>query len=165
MTVTLFCRSTWTNRALAKRSKERVARDLDAIRGLALAVDWCNERGITVEFKRISNGEYDAEANKILVTCSGMPETQLHVLLHECGHHLFKTSSTARAQQTCDARRGTLVYTVNGLGEEFEAWSRGRRLAERLGISLTERYETYRIRCLSTYIDWARNKGKGYEEA
>lgn len=163
--VASFDKSAWIDRAWRKKkSVARLRSDIRGIRGLESVVRWCEERGLEVEFKRVSGGEYDPENSRILVSSAAKPETQLFILLHECGHHLFESSATARAQVAQDARKGSIAYTVNHLAEEFEAWARARKLADRLKVPLDESFERYRVRCLNTYIEWAADRGRGYDD-
>jgi hypothetical protein len=84
---------------------------------------------------------------EVRVSSRGSADHALAVALHECGHVLVHLQRRRRkdvpvagrvwADQDSDAgRRATRSAGVLGLQEEFAAWERGRRLAQRLGLKL-----------------------------
>lgn len=135
-----------------------------AIDHLTMLVYWCESRGIEIDFRRMTGGEWDPETNTILCSSAASPEKQVHTILHEIGHWMYETGHAARSQATSEARKGSVRYAVDHLGEEYEAWALGARLARSIGISLGESWERYRTECLATYIDWASSRGRGYDD-
>lgn len=154
-----FNRHTWEERVRTSKVKDRRYRDMIAVRDLSTVIEWCRVQGIEVGFTRMSNGEYDPDNQQISVSSAARPETQLFILLHECGHHLFKTTGRSQVEPT---RVGSTAYVVEHLSEEFEAWRLGSELAQDLDIALTKHWHVYKTRCLASYIDWAAKRGQGY---
>lgn len=152
-----FDRETWLHRVRSRKDTSRVDRDEVAVDGLDRIINWCTARAITVEFRKISDGTYYGDEKKIVISSSAAPETQLWLILHECGHHLFTLPSYQRTP-----RIGTITYCVNELAEEFAAWDSARKVAIELGITLDAKFERFRLRCLYQYVDWAAKRGKGY---
>ncbi len=142
-------------------------RDLVAIKGLAQLLDWCEKRNIEVIFSRKQGGVYLWEDKKIKLNGRLQPEKQLHVALHECGHHLIGMKDRHERfgmgySQDDPAITRTFHHRCDILDEEFDAWHRGRRLATRLGIELEkDRYDVTRTEMLRTYLKWALRL-KGY---
>ena len=47
-------------------------------------------------------------------------------------------------------------YKVDVISEEIEAWQRGKKLAERLGIYINEdKFNEIMNKCIFTYVEWA----------
>ena len=144
--------------------------DIASIEGLSVIVDWCYSRGLIVEFIKTRNGGlYDHEDKRINVSCHLRPEKQLHTLLHECGHHLVEARGHNATDRFGNGYRNvnpdilrTFVHEVDLLDEEFEAWSRGLRLAERLNVSVNvESYNSTKAKCIKTHLK-AALKVDGY---
>lgn len=154
----IFDRDIWLKR-IKKYTKNRQEWSLYAINNLPHIISWCEQRSINVEFTKTPSGEYLQDDNIINVSITASPEIQMYLLLHECGHYLIKVSSTFRDN---NSKFGSVSYVVNRLGEEFDAWGRGRALGERLGIVIGSRFEHYRTRCLNSYVKWASARGYGY---
>ena len=124
---------------------------------------WCESRGISVSFVREPNGEYDLNDRSISINGRLAPETQLFILLHECGHSLIGTRQRRQrygnGHSAVDvdlrfARR--LLHRIDVIDEELEAWHRGLKLAKRLGIQINvDRYNLVRARCIKAYARWA----------
>jgi hypothetical protein len=102
---------------------------------------------------------------KQITICSRLGiENKLYTLLHECGHALirenlgrFEKEYTVQVEAWGDARKERSArYKVETLEEEIEAWKRGKRLANRLGIRINEnRFNIHKTESLMTYIRWA----------
>ena len=114
-------------------------------------IDWAEKKNWTVGFY----STYSAMRwwDKEIEICSRLsPETQLHDLLHECGHlilHLNHAKYRERfpfSDMTEDlknlrhrkSRRKSKRYKVDEIAEEIEAWEQGRKLAKRLNIQLNK---------------------------
>jgi len=129
---------------------EEASENAAAVDDIAILMDWCVKNGLTVEFS--SEGQlYYPLQKMITISLRNPPGTQLAYLLHECGHFLIKKSGNPRYLEptTGDAR-------LQEIDEEYEAWSRGEKLAMRLGLSLnTDTF--YRIKDMSirSYFKWA----------
>lgn len=136
-------------------------RDLVAIRGLERLVSWCSHRKIEVDFARKFGGLYDRQIRKISINGRLNPENQLHIALHECGHHLIGVKDRherfGMGYSQSDPRvTRTFHHRCDILDEEFDAWHRGKRLASRLGIHITKvRYDQTRTEMLRSYMKWA----------
>jgi hypothetical protein len=52
-------------------------------------------------------------------------------------------------------KKNTLKYKIVCLEEEFEAWNRGKKLAQRLGLNVTQKdFDKTKIACMKTYVTW-----------
>jgi len=135
---------------------------MSCINDLVAVIDWCSFRKLTVRFGKRPNGLYEHSELAITINCHLAPEIQLHVLLHECGHHLIDSQKPKdRFVQGYDAAndpevKRTMTHRVDVVDEELEAWHRGAKLAKRLGIKLDrERYNQTRSEYVKTYMKWA----------
>ena len=135
--------------------------DAVCIDQLAALIEWCEGRGLVVEFVRTRNGGvYDHDAKCIRVSCHLPPEKQLHTLMHECGHHLVETKDRDSTDRFGNGYRASdpnvfnkFVHEIDMLDEEFEAWARGLRLAERLNIIVNmENYNHTKAECIRTHL-------------
>lgn len=143
----------------SKDIDEKYGRDLVAITGIEKVIAWCNERSLVVNFTRDSDGTFEPNDSEIEITGRGRPETQLFWLLHECGHFLIERCESRVAHgiiaEALNDKR-SLVARVALVDEESEAWDRGKSLAERLGIHVSqERFNEFRAKALATYFKWA----------
>ena len=146
------------NNSRSKYNKHQYARDLLAIAAISTVIEWCNKRSLVVEFTNGSDGKYDSAEQKIEINGRSLPETQFYWLIHECGHFLIDNSGTGRTifAATSPTDQRSLTTRIAYVDEEFEAWKRGRRLAERLGIFINQqRFDQHRARALATYLRWA----------
>ena len=138
-------------------------RDLDAVKGLEVLVDWCAFRRIGVDFtNKHPGGLYNPEEKVIYINSVQGPERQLYVLLHECGHLLIDDKSETtelrfkNGYYTDPEVKKKFIYRCTVLEEEFEAWHRGRKLATKLGIKINEElYDSLKGKFLKTYMLWA----------
>lgn len=151
----------WRTRAERKfnRHKDRseFQRELRFIRDIEVVIAWCDARGVLVEFKRKPSMYYPDGSN--IVVAAGLPtESRLHVLLHECGHHLIgsKDEHERFGRGYSDERTRSAHHKLDVLEEEFEAWHRGFKLAARLGVKVDkDSFDRTRITHLKTYVRWA----------
>jgi len=100
-----------------------------------------------------------ALADKIVsINTTRSIETQLYILLHECGHVLIHNNDNIvgyREVQESFKERSD-IHKVFSVMEEAEAWKRGKRLARRFGIEINEeKWNKDLSRALNKYIKWA----------
>lgn len=147
----------------------RLSDEIAAINGLKVVIEWCNFRRINVVFtNRRSAGVYQIEERTIYINSRQSLEKQLFVLLHECGHLLIddRSETTERRFQhgyyseDKDIRR-KFIHRCTVVEEEFEAWHRGLRLANKLGIQINERnFAALKAYMLKSYMKWALHDPK-----
>jgi hypothetical protein len=159
---------TQARRRLFQREKKRrpdakllYGRELGAINGISTVIEWCNQRSIVVDFIQVisgpfADGSYDPQTKIIEINARSRPETQLFYLLHECGHHLIAQCGDKRIRHVTHNQllndKRSLVSKIDEIAEEFEAWIRGRKLAERLDIYVNAvRFEQEKAEALATY--------------
>ncbi len=108
--------------------------------------------------------EFHRQYKRICINSSLGIEKRLYSLLHECGHLLIQDNKKNYSKEYAshvsvwsDGRKNkTDKYKISLIGEEYEAWKRGARLAKRLGIKLNkDRYEQYKAHCIMSYLHWA----------
>ncbi len=149
------------NKVSAERRAEQEVEDRYYISGIEKVLDWCTQKGLTVEWVRSQGGSYDPTEKVITVSSSSVPRIQLQVLLHECGHHLIGRPKAGQRYSmgygnTHDNRSD--LHKIDILDEEFEAWERGWKLGKRLGAlkqSDRSEFNRYRVRMLKGYVNWA----------
>ena len=136
-----------------------------------LRVDYAKVKEYATEvlgYEVLEGSDYVDECNayrKEISICSRTGiENKLYGLLHECGHALirkdwgkFSKEYSARVAGDWDGRKARSDrFRVATIEEEVEAWKRGKRIANRLGIELNEeRFEIHKTECLMSYIRWA----------
>lgn len=171
-----FDRSRWLKRIRSRLSRRGVvdeathAREFAMVLSLEKVIDWAKTREITIEFIKISIARFHSGTRRVEVSTHLPVETQLHVLLHELGHFLIEedgeTSMLHRFPNgyykvTNDLPGRGILHKVDVIAEEFEAWERGRRLAEDLGVALERSsYDQTRARYLQSYFKWALKRGR-----
>lgn len=149
------------------RSKLKVD-DRATLAAIDVVLAWCDQERITVEFKRkiddATGGWYWYRERRIVVSSRMKLQHRLWVLLHECGHHLVAEADAAIGKSSEERTHGAVVQSgdprvdsflrrIAEFDEEFEAWKRGRALAERLGVRLDERsWQRFQGRCLRVYL-------------
>ena len=119
---------------------------------------WLDEKNYHVDFDRKGDDSVDTSNKIVSINSTRTEETQLYILLHECGHVLidanekivkYKQVQEKFSEKTCMNK----VFTVM---EEVEAWKRGRLLARRLSIPIDEeKWNRDMSRALNKYIKWA----------
>jgi len=160
----------WRKRSWAKHQRSSLNKDeadrqrLDDERGIAnleRIVRWCDGRGVEVVFCRRSGAVYLGQQNMIRVSDRMSPRLQAYFLLHECGHFLVgardKHERFGMGWHTDDERdKRTFHHRCDVVEEEFEAWYRGWRLAQRLRLDIDKGdYDRIRIKNLKTYLCWS----------
>ena len=121
-------------------------------------VGWLDDKGYHVEFD-IKGDDSVALADKIVsINTTRSTETQLYILLHECGHVLIHNNDHIigyrEVQENFKERSD--IHKVFQVMEEAEAWKRGKFLARRFGIEINEeKWNKDLSRALNKYIKWA----------
>lgn len=136
--------------------------DVSYIRNLSKVVEWCKSQRLLVEFVSKDGGEYCYAERRITVCKGTSPQHQLHVLLHECGHHLIgRPKPHERFGMGYDndeaAENRTIHHKLDILEEEFEAWHLGWKLGRQLRVLKTsdkQAFDRNRTRSLKLYVDW-----------
>tara|TARA_B100000131_G_C18078167_1_gene597189 strand:+ start:795 stop:1196 length:402 start_codon:yes stop_codon:yes gene_type:complete len=121
---------------------------------------WAQDYGYDVQIDRYGDDSIDEESRIISINSKNSIETQLYVLLHECGHLLiYKNGSSFGLKDVMSKySERTKIHRVFRVIEEAEAWKRGRSLANRLYIDIDdEKWNRAVARALGKYMDWARN--------
>lgn len=153
--------------SLRSRQKTAVAEafgvwnvDNRAIEDLSCVVAWCQEKRIDVDFVKKPLGTYHCAEKKISISARLNPLKQLVVLLHECGHYLIghdedhERFGMGYPQSEPEVTR-TFHHRLTCLEEELEAWHRGWKLAQRLGLALKrEEFDEVRLECIRSYVKW-----------
>lgn len=135
-----------------------LVRALDAISDIGKVVNWCDKNNINVVFDNSAGGKY--LPGNVTVNFSLYPERQLHVLLHECGHHVIAEKASNmrfwRGYEEDDpTHKKTTAHRIDVLHEELEAWHEGLQLSERIGIHIDrDRYNVSRSVYVKTYLKW-----------
>ena len=124
-------------------------------------VDWLERledyavlKGIKVVFSSYTKAYYLDKL--IYIPLKASPLVQTMLLLHELGHALIGMRQPGERFGLGYSRVGrracALISRVDSMDEEFEAWYRGEKLAERLGIQLPERnWRVFKARQLKAY--------------
>ena len=132
-----------------------------------MVANWLRTKGYTVEYSYNAVDEIQFADKKIIISTRTSPENRLYSLLHECGHLLeYNNSASYRKKYPLaerillDARtQQSIQGRVETVGEEIEAWNKGEKLADRLGIKMNkQRYKKYAAKQVITYIDWASER-------
>lgn len=144
----------------------RLSRNLAAIEGIDALVAWCTKQGIVVGFDEKSGGAYTPGQASVNSRLS--PERLLHVLLHECGHHVVAARRGERrficGYEAVDVHlRKTTTHRIDVLHEELEAWYEGALLAERIKTLIDrDRFNRTRAEYIKSYLRWVLRE-RGYE--
>ena len=122
--------------------------------------DWIMSKGYRVTCYTDADDKLEFEEKQIHIDSRQHAESRFYTLLHECGHLLI--SQTANQFQkdhpmyamSCDVRRyRSKAYQVSLVAEEIEAWKRGRRLANRLGLQINDaKFDRLMTDCVMSYI-------------
>jgi len=145
-----------------KRIRERLLED-----GFSRTAEWLEKKGWTYECDYCVRDEMFPQGKHITISKRQGQEKQLYSLLHECGHLLIQNNDekyersypTQARMNQFQAHRGiekSKDYKVDVVREEIEAWDRGKKLANRLGIFVDEKnFRKVSSQCIYTYIEWA----------
>jgi hypothetical protein len=119
---------------------------------------WLEDRGYYLVIDQDGDNTVDVESKIISISSTRSKETQLHILLHECGHVLVHNNGD---KMNCrkiynEYSEQSKIYKVFTVIEEIEAWSRGLKLAERLSIPINKtKWNRDVSRAIWKYMDWA----------
>jgi len=123
---------------------------------------WAATKGYKVFGKWEIDAFYDKDKEIVYSLRTKSEKNQMYSLLHECGHALAFESKgytnrfptmAAKRFKTAKVNRRTNAFKVESIIEEYDAWSRGLKLAERLGIEIDkEDYGKYASRYVMSYI-------------
>ena len=168
-----FDQTVWLDRAERRLrngtcAPDRHDADVRSIVSIGAVVSWCARRRVSVSFTRSPGAQYDDATRTIQVNGRLRPETQLHMLLHECGHHLVTSGTHGRFPRgygAVGAVKRSTAHRIDVLDEELDAWDRGLRLARRLNLGVdSTRYADTRAKCVRSYALWVA-KVEGYDDA
>jgi hypothetical protein len=134
------------------KAKKMFDDDILIISDIEKVVSWCLENDILVHFTGTS-GLYTHASKTITVSSRMNTKNQLHILLHEVGHYLISQEPENNRYTTS---KTSTQYKIDTLEEEFEAWTKGLRLAHELKINIDEpQFNKMRSSMLMTYVEWA----------
>ena len=136
---------------------------LDAYIGLVC--EWLDKRNYYVEFSSSGDDSVDRVNRIVSINTTRSLETQVHVILHECGHVLIAESDPVVSgidEVLKKYSNKSKIHKTFTVIEEVEAWKRGLKLAKRLGIPINkEKWNKDVARALYKYMLWAPG-AKGY---
>ena len=129
---------------------------------IEMITQWAATKGYKVLGKYEEDAYYEDEKEIVYSLRTKEKKNQVYSLLHECGHALayeskgyqnrFPTLAKHRFK-TAKVNPRTNTYKVESILEEYDAWSRGLALADRLGIELDkEDYGKYASRWVMSYV-------------
>jgi len=127
-----------------------------------MITQWAATKGYKVFGKWEIDAFYEDEKEIVYSLRTKEKKNQMYSLLHECGHALayeskgyknrFPTMSKRRFK-TAKVNPRTNAFKVEQIIEEHDAWERGLKLAERLGIEIDkEDYNKYASRWVMSYV-------------
>jgi Zn-dependent peptidase ImmA (M78 family) len=124
---------------------------------------WLSNRGWEIEFFSRIDDCIDFTNKKIYVNGRRTPQSQIFGALHEAGHLILSETADykERFRESDDLHRRAervkepLKVRVQTLGEEWEAWCLGERLAQQLDIRINiSSFYTARDKDIKTYASW-----------
>lgn len=119
---------------------------------------WLENKGYYVDFDRKGDDSVDTSNKIVSINNTRSLETQLYILLHECGHILIHNNEDIVKYKDVQEKfsEKTKINKVFTVMEEVEAWKRGKSLAKRLNIEINEeKWNKDLSRALYKYILWA----------
>lgn len=135
---------------------------LDYKESINIITQWAATKGYKVLGNWGEDAFYDKDKEIVYSLGTKNKKNQLYSLLHECGHALafeskgYKDRFPTMAKQrfkTAKVNPRTNTFKVESILEEYDAWSRGLALAQRLGIKVDrEDYGKYASRNVMTYV-------------
>ncbi len=94
----------------------------------------------------------------------GREELMTYLLLHEIGHVIILSDKKYKIKfkDLSDfVSKSSLSFRINVLYEEMDAWYQAFLLGKKLKIPIDrKRFESYKTRCLRTYMSWALETNK-----
>ena len=125
---------------------------------IEVLVGWLDNKGYYVDFDRNGDDSVDTSSKIVSINTTRTSETQLYILLHECGHVLIHNNENVVKYRDVQERflEKTVINKVFTVMEEVEAWKRGKLLARRLRINIDEeKWNKDVTRALHKYMRWA----------
>lgn len=136
--------------------------------GISILISWLDKKKWNVEFDYLNQDEMVPSDRQINISTRQGIEKQFYSFLHECGHLLIQSNwqryekdypATAKMNAYATVHKQfarSPKYKVDCLAEEIEAWRRGKKLADRLGLHYNEeRYNDLASKCIMSYVVWA----------
>ncbi len=163
------------DRAVRKRSvpfaspktlQLRRAAQASAAKGITKVVAWFEKKGYTVRFGPQFRDEVYPTLKRVTICSRPSLMSQLIALLHEAGHIMLYADKTyndrfGKGWPAIHARKqvDSLAHRAQVVEEEIEAWNRGQRLFERLGLTVERStWLAIRYRCITNYCGYAAKK-------
>lgn len=126
---------------------------------ISQVVVWLEERGYYVEFDKAGDDSVDRIAKVVSINTTRSEETQLYIILHECGHILVAESDiivNGIDEVLEKYSYSSKIYKTFTVIEEVEAWKRGLALARRLEIPINKKKWNRDVsRAIYKYMLWA----------
>ena len=129
---------------------------------IEMITQWAAAKDYKVLGKWEEDAYYEDEKEIVYSLRTKNEKNQVYSLLHECGHALAYESKGYQGRfptlakhrfKTAKVNPRTNTYKVESILEEDDAWARGLKLAERLGIELDkEDYGRYASRWVMSYV-------------
>ena len=120
---------------------------------------WFQQKGYHVEIDRDGEDAIDRDSKFVSINSTRSLETQLHVILHEAGHLLVEKSdkiTNGIPEVLNKYSEKSKIHRTFTVIEEIEAWKRGLKLANRLGIKINkEKWNKDVARAIYKYMVWA----------
>ena len=120
---------------------------------------WFQQKGYHVEIDRDGEDAIDRDSKFVSINSTRSLETQLHVILHEAGHLLVEQSdkiTNGIPEVLNKYSEKSKIHRTFTVIEEIEAWKRGLKLANRLGIKINkEKWNKDVARAIYKYMVWA----------
>ena len=123
-----------------------------------ILVGWLAEKDYHVDFDKKGDDSVSFDGKVVSINTTRSIETQLYILLHECGHVLIHNNDHIIGYREVQEnfKEKSDIHKVFQVMEEAEAWKRGKLLARRLGIEVNEeKWNRDLSRALNKYIKWA----------
>ena len=121
-------------------------------------VYWLQKRGYFVDFDRNGDDSVDREEKIVSINSTRSLETQVYVILHECGHVLVAKSDNivnGAEEVLCKYSERSKIFKIFTVIEEVEAWKRGLRLANKLDIPIDKnKWNKDVARAINKYMQW-----------
>ena len=126
---------------------------------------WADNWGYTVVCETNADDSIDFEHKTIYINSVNWAERRYYTLLHECGHLLIEKGGESFAKTlpcplyaySTDGRTTkTDAYKISLIAEEIDAWRRGLRLADRLGLPVDRRkFDAEMAKSVMSYVEEA----------
>ena len=137
---------------------------MDHESSISTIMHWIERRGYYIEMVRNGDDAVDRESKIMSINSSRSLETQLHIMLHECGHILvYENDSIVNGAEEVLTKYSdnSKIFKIFTVIEEIEAWKRGLSLAKRLGIPINKKKWNKDVaRAIGSYMEWALMVGK-----